>query len=105
MNQVTQQTAASSEESASAAAELASQAQEMQGMVARFRLTSATSESRVRHGETPPRRILTSEATGREVAGSQKSDGHREKPAISPRDLEAMIPFHDEENSTVLQDF
>ena len=106
MNQVTQQTAANAEESASAAEELSGQAEEMRSLSASFKLSQAPAA-----GQTATRR---SHAQAFKPASASQSN-HRSKATANVRnghsasrftlDPSQLIPFDDEETSSVLQEF
>jgi hypothetical protein len=103
MDQVTQQTAANSEESASAAEELSSQAEEMRSLVARFKLSNASSTS----SYSSPRASSYQQPAQRKIqpekvlvgAGAGRKNG---KNGSHPIDPKRAIPFDDDQT---LQEF
>ena len=102
LNQVTQQTAASSEESASTAAELTEQAAEMQHLVQTFQLSAALAAA------APPARTTLEHATPPakvpEPALVSVGRAHHDRQAQHEAP-EAVIPFDDDDDTTILQDF
>jgi len=104
MNGLTQQTAATSEEAASAAAELSGQAEHLQAMVARFTLANANTAPS-RRAEPASRKAAVPPSTSR----GRKPDAPRAKtPSFVPKaslSPERVIPFGDESDAAVLSDF
>lgn len=98
MNQVTQQNAASSEESASASEQLTGQAEEMKSLVASFTLTNANTSTTRRAHRPAAAASITPRATKTSTSGN---GGHR-----SGKDKgSTLIPFEEEKESVVLQEF
>ncbi len=98
MNQVTQQNAASSEQSASASEQLTGQAEEMKSLVASFSLSNSQT-SPTRRAHRPPVAASINPRMGKTTTIG--NGGHRsgkEKGAT-------LIPFEDEKESLVLQEF
>lgn len=106
MNQVTQQIAANSEESASAAEELSAQADEMQGMVRRFRLSGS---EQFEGGRNPVHRPVAAAGQRIERSKPSVSSPDRQRPAVrtreTPADPKHLIPFSEDHDVKVLQDF
>jgi methyl-accepting chemotaxis protein len=113
MNGVTQQTAASSEQAASAASELTGQAEKMQTTVGQFRLNVS-----LRSGGSAPKKSVSATTKQRpapkkverpwpEPARVSKSNGHPVANAgpTTPLTPEEAIPFHDDKDSQVLEEF
>jgi methyl-accepting chemotaxis protein len=100
MNQLTQNTAASSEESASASEELSGQAAEMTSILARFKLLSQV---------TIPVPTLPSKTQApAPIPKRKKSDKilpHKALPERKGLDPAKIIPFGDERDRSVLQEF
>ncbi|MBI1808956.1 MAG: chemotaxis protein, partial [Gemmatimonadetes bacterium] len=98
MNGLTQQTAATSEEAASAASELSGQAEHLQAMVARFTLATTAAAAPTRRVEPVARKSAPPTVTR-----GRRADAPRTKtPALAP---ERVIPFGDESDVAVLADF
>jgi methyl-accepting chemotaxis protein len=102
LNQVTQQTAASAEESSSTAAELTEQATEMQHLVQTFQLSvvipaampcAQTTRGHDTPPVAPPRQPFV--PVGEAHAGRRAIHGAPEN----------VIPFDDDDDTTILQDF
>jgi methyl-accepting chemotaxis protein len=104
MNQVTQQTAANAEESASAAEELSGQANEMNGMVGSFQLTG----NQARKPQAEIRRISKPSQSKSAPAAApikqSKKDFHNET-AKGRVNGKMLIPFQDDLNSQILEEF
>lgn len=101
MNGVTQAVAANSEESASASEELSSQAEVMRELVGSFQLSGNGSRGKAKRraaaASQPAKKIKAPRiATVKESSGN----GHH-----SRIDAEALIPFGDEEDESILQEF
>lgn len=103
MNGVTQAVAANSEESASASEELSSQAQVMSELVASFQLSGNGSRGKAKRraaaaAATQPARKIKAP----KLASIKESSGNGHHSRI---DAEALIPFGDEEDESILQEF
>jgi methyl-accepting chemotaxis protein len=132
MNGVTQQVAASSEESASSATQLNSQSLRMRELVSRFRITrteQAPEKPRARAPQAPPRREPVREKAHAAKSPAAKvapvkptpmsgvplvpkfpmpTAAHPNKPTgrkLTPVDPESVIPFNDDGDDDVLQQF
>jgi len=105
MDQITQQNAANSEESASAAEELSSQAQEMQGMVASFKLSNRGTGAAKQPSKpavynntpAPKQRKKDKEPVLAGATASRKNDKN------GSNDPSKVIPFDDDND--ILQEF
>jgi methyl-accepting chemotaxis protein len=105
MNQVTQQTAANAEESASAAEELSGQANEMNSMIGSFQLTGKTQQNNQRD-----KRLSYLKPTSKEpavAAAKMKNRGSSSDEGILKNRIngKALIPFHDDLNNQILDEF
>ena len=101
MNQLTQQTAANAEESSSASEELTSQAEEMRQLVAAYTVTANEGAKAVRGRRARKAAVSMAMEAEDERAGSvdpKKSNGQS-------RSAQDLIPFDDDEDADVLQEF
>ena len=110
VNSVTQQAAASSEESATASEELSGQAEELLSMVSSFQLTSVIGRT---HGKAAVRAAATPGKSGggktppaakAAPARPQLRPGHAPKPSFNNQ-AERIIPFTDDHDRSVMEDF
>jgi methyl-accepting chemotaxis protein len=97
MDQITQQNAANSEESASAAEELSGQAQEMQSMVSSFKLSN-TSSNRPAVRPTVTHSSPAKKKPEKVLVGAGKKSSAGSDPA-------KVIPFDDDSDVNTLQEF
>jgi methyl-accepting chemotaxis protein len=109
MNGVTQQTAANSEESAATAAELNSQAERMQEMVAEFRLEESTSASSGR-APSPASRASRSAPLGYSPRPPAEGKARRSaappaRSAVAAGSAEELIPFSDRHDLEAMSEF
>jgi methyl-accepting chemotaxis protein len=95
MNKVTQQNAANSEESSSAAAELSSQSEELAAMIGAFQLARQTSGS-AHHGAAGKVDKRLAPVQRGPQRGNGKSNGKNGSSSLKPEDI---IPM-DEEAAT-----
>jgi methyl-accepting chemotaxis protein len=120
MNSVTQQTAANSEEAASAATQLTGQAEKMQTTVSQFRLSVSLQSGKSAANKGTPPTTLTPQPTASRRPAPKKVERPRPEPArvsngngrpaggtgrTTPLTPEEAIPFHDDEDSQVLEEF
>jgi methyl-accepting chemotaxis protein len=109
MNQVTQQNAAGSEESASAAEELSGQSEELRGLVSQFRLSSLVAGQGYAVASQSKRAVA--QGGGYTPVPSRNQTSHRPKLGVvkgrskQQSDPEAVIPFHDEGDESVMRSF
>ncbi len=105
LNQVTQTNAASSEETASAAAELSSQADELRTLVSSFTLSSGTSSSPRNPRPLAPRPTPAPAArpAARKPAAALPSTARQAD--HQPQSAAEFIPFGDEKDSSTLKSF
>jgi methyl-accepting chemotaxis protein len=107
MNQVTQQTAANAEESASAAEELSGQANEMNSMVGSFHLTGNMQQNHhmEKHQPSPNKRTTTSKAPAIAARMQNRGLSLNEGKLKSRADGKTLIPFQNDLDSQVLEEF